>query len=244
MNLNGWIKATLLGASLIALSASAPIAATTTSSPGASPAATPAKAAPPKKTVHHEYTAPAAPKPVIDPAALAAMGKMSAFLRSNNAFTVKMSTQRDDVDIFGQNITLDGETNYQVRSPDAFRIDQNEPGRNRLYVYDGKSVTIYDPKSNVYASFPAPGTIRATLDLAADKYGIEVPLDDLFHWDQGDAETEQADERPLCRAGQGGRPGRRSIRVPPARGRLADLDRERRQAVPAQGGDRGQRRSG
>ena len=134
---------------------------------------------------------PSQSRSLIRPAALTAMAKMSAYLRSTHAFEVKMTTRRDDVDTFGQIITLDGETTYEVKSPDAFRIDQNEPARIRQYVYDGKSVTIFDPKSNVYASFPAPGTIRQTLDLAADKYGIWVPLDDLFHWDQGDAQTSK-----------------------------------------------------
>jgi hypothetical protein len=122
---------------------------------------------------------------------VAALGKMSAYLRSVQAFEVKMAIQRDDVDVYGQTITLNGEATYRVRSPDAFDISLAEPVKTRHYIYDGKSLTVYDPKTGFYANIPAPPTIRQTLDLAADNYGVTVPLDDLFHWDQGDAEISK-----------------------------------------------------
>ena len=127
---------------------------------------------------------------VVEPGSVAALGKMSAYLRSVHGFQVTMSTQQDDVDVDGQIITLNGATTYKVRSPDGFNIQVDKPGKTRTYVYDGKSVTVYDPKTNYYAHFPAPPTTRQTLD-AAEKFGVSIPLDDLFHWDQGDAQTSE-----------------------------------------------------
>ncbi len=168
MTVSRYLTIACLGAGFAALIAAAPLAATK------APA-----------------TAATAPKSVVDPASVAALGRMSAYLRSVHAFQVVMATQKDDVDNYGQLITLNGKTTYRVRSPNAFNIYVAEPGKNRQYFYDGKLLTVYDPKSGFYAHVAAPATIRETLDMAADSYGVRVPLDDLFHWDQGDAKTSK-----------------------------------------------------
>lgn len=180
MKLARWARAAGLGVSLTALAASASLAATTTAAPAT--AATPVKTVAPVKKV----VKPAAPKGVIEPGSVQALRAMSAYLRTVPTFKVTMTTERDEVDDFGQLLTFNGETIYQVKIPDAFSIDVVDGPKARRYVYDGKSVTMYDPATGYYTVFKAPPTIRATLDEAADKYGITVPLDDLFHWDQGD----------------------------------------------------------
>ncbi len=127
------------------------------------------------------------PEPApIDPTAVDALARMSAYLRSIPAFQVALQTQRDDVDVYGQLITLSGGATYKVRRPDAFAIDLALPGLASQYVYDGKTVAVYDVKSGSYVKFPGLPTMRATLELAEDKYGAMVPLDDLFKWSEGD----------------------------------------------------------
>ena len=123
----------------------------------------------------------------VDPNAVDALTRMSAYLRSIPAFQITLRTQRDDVDVYGQLITLGGGAIYKVRRPDAFFIDLALPSMPAKYVYDGKTVTVYDARTNSYAKVQAPSTIRATLELAEQKYGATVPLDDLFTWSEGDA---------------------------------------------------------
>src|SRR5204862_2886127 len=65
-------------------------------------------------------------------------------------------------------------------------IEVSERGMTRDYVYDGKSVTVFDPSTLFYARIDARPDIRQTLDMAETTYGVTVPLDDLFHWDQSD----------------------------------------------------------
>jgi hypothetical protein len=142
-----------------------------------------AQPAPPKRAP------PLAPK--IEPAAVQALARMSAFLRSNQAFQVTSTALRDEVDAYGQNVTLGDSTTYRVRAPNAFAIELSEGNSTRDYVYDGKTVTVYDPKTGFYAQVAAAPTIRQTLDLAEAKYGLTVPLDDLFHWDQSDDYTKK-----------------------------------------------------
>jgi hypothetical protein len=177
MNVTRLARAALVGASLTALATGASLAAT-------APAAT----APAKHTVvHHRAYAPApAMAGVVDPAAVAALGRMSAYLRTNPTLQVTSTMQRDEVDNFGQLLTFDGETIYKVKTPNAFTIEVSDRDKTREYVYDGRSVTVFDPKTSYYTRFDAPPTIRATLDAAQAKYGVEVPLEDLFHWDEGD----------------------------------------------------------
>jgi len=134
--------------------------------------------------------APAAASPPasseVEPAAVQALEKMSAYLRTLQNFQITLATQRDDVDIYGQLITLSGEAKYKVRRPDGLLIDLALPSMTRQYFYDGKTVTVFDPKSGYYAKFQAPSTIGATLQLAQQKYGVTVPLQDLFTWSEGD----------------------------------------------------------
>ena len=128
--------------------------------------------------------------PQVDPAAVDALTRMSAYLRSIPAFQITLRTQRDDVDVFGQLITLGGGAIYRVRRPDGFFIDLALPAMTAKYVYDGKTVTVYDGRTIAYARVQAPPTIRATLELAEQKYGATVPLDDLFTWSDGDARAK------------------------------------------------------
>jgi hypothetical protein len=131
---------------------------------------------------------PDAPK--VDPRAVDALAKMSAYLRSVPAFQITMQTQRDDVDVYGQLITLSGGATYKVRRPNAFAINLALPGQSGDYVYDGKTVTAYDAGAGVYSRYQAPATIRETLELAKDKYGATVPLEDLFTWSEGDSRAK------------------------------------------------------
>jgi len=124
--------------------------------------------------------------PAVEPQAVAALTRMSAYLRSIPAFRIDLRTQRDDVDVYGQLITLSGSATYSVRRPDAFFIDLSQTTMAQKYVYDGSTVTVYDGRTNAYASTQAPSTIGATLALAEERYGATVPLDDLFTWSEGD----------------------------------------------------------
>jgi hypothetical protein len=67
-----------------------------------------------------------------------------------------------------------------ARRPDKLRVATTSAERSRKIYYDGKTVTIFGEKLGYYGSFPAPATIAQTVDVAAQKYGLEVPLADLF----------------------------------------------------------------
>ena len=52
-----------------------------------------------------------------------------------------------------------------------------------MYLYDGKSFTLYAKNLGYYATVPAPPTAGELAKVLADKYNvIEMPLTDLFWW--------------------------------------------------------------
>jgi len=142
------------------------ISATAATPPAKAPAARPAPA----------------PKPVVDPAAVKALRDMSAYLQSQRTFRIVSETSLDIVTNDGQRIQMDGETHYKIRKPDAFVIDLVSDTWNRQYLYDGHQFTLYAPKLGYYAQAPAPATIRETVDEIGERFGISLPLDDLFRW--------------------------------------------------------------
>jgi hypothetical protein len=133
---------------------------------------------------------PAAPAPAAAPAPTAAavinakaverLNAMGAHLRSLKAFTVNADVTVEEVLDSGQKVENALTVEIAARMPDKLRVSTTSAERNRKVYYDGKSVTIFGQKLGYYGSFPAPATIAQTVDIAARKYGLEVPLADLF----------------------------------------------------------------
>ena len=118
----------------------------------------------------------------IDPDAMAALDKMGAELRSHNNFDMKADITHEDVLGSGQKLQYAGTVEVEARRPDRFKISAVSDLRDREIYYDGKAVTVFSPRLGYYASFDAPPTIAQTLKVATDKYGVELPLADLFTW--------------------------------------------------------------
>jgi hypothetical protein len=112
-----------------------------------------------------------------------ALHRMGAYLSTLNSFEVVATSTIDLVTADDRRIDLDGTTTYKVRRPDGFVIETKTERKLRRFFYDGQRFTVYAPTRGFYASVPAPATIKQVLDLAWDRYGIVVPLEDLFHWD-------------------------------------------------------------
>lgn len=143
---------------------------------GGSPVlAAPAPAAtPPAATT----AAPAA----VAPEALQALRRMSAYLAALPAVELTSNTSLDVVTMQGQRVQLDAVVRYKIRRPDGFNIQVASDQMQRTYFYDGKQFTVYAPKLGFYATAAAPPTIRQTLDVLDEKFGIALPLEDLFRW--------------------------------------------------------------
>lgn len=124
---------------------------------------------------------PPIPQGTVDPAAVDALKRMSAYLSTLKTFEATSEGSMDVVTEEGQRIQLDGVTHYKARKP-GFVIDHVSDLKSRRFIYDGKKFTVYSPKLGYYATVDAPPTNKEMLDLVYDKYGIRLPLEDLFRW--------------------------------------------------------------
>ena len=150
-------------------------------------ASDPAQSQPPRSGMAMPTPAgedPIANEGIIEDGAIDALKEMSEFLKTANTLAIKSVGSMDAVTANGQRIQLDGTTTYKVRRP-GFVIDYESDIKSRRFIYDGKTFTVYSPKLGFYASVPAPATNREVLDTIYEKFGISLPLEDLFRWGDG-----------------------------------------------------------
>lgn len=133
----------------------------------------------------------AASASTVQPAALGALKKMSDYLNTLKAFQITTRTSLDLVTADGQLLQVNGGATYKLRRPDGFVIDVKSDVKDRTFFYDGKEFTVYAPELGYYATVAAPPTIGETLAKLYTKFGLVLPLEDLFRW--GDA-TDTGDD--------------------------------------------------
>ena len=118
----------------------------------------------------------------IDPDAIAALNRMGTYLRTLKAFQVHAAITTEEVLLDGQKVQISAVVDLLAQRPDRLRVDVNNDRQERLYLYDGKTFTLWGRQLNYYSTVPAPPTIAELVDRLDEKYGIEVPLVDLFRW--------------------------------------------------------------
>src|SRR5688572_2393656 len=121
-------------------------------------------------------------EPEIEPAAVAAVKQMGEFLRSLDDVEFRAKITRDEVLDSGQTIQQQQVLTAYVRPPTGLRIDAVSAERERQFYYDGKTLTVFGPRTMYYASIDTPPTIREMINAIAEKYELEMPLSDLFFW--------------------------------------------------------------
>lgn len=118
----------------------------------------------------------------IQPEAIKALDRMAGHLRTLSQFRLNADFTVDEVTSDGQKIQSSGRSTYSIRTPDRLRLDLNSDKQSRVYLYDGKTVTQYAPGLDIYSVFGAPANIADMIDAADAKYGVQLPLADLFFW--------------------------------------------------------------
>jgi hypothetical protein len=120
--------------------------------------------------------------PAVDPSALHAIDLMAQKLRTLKAFTVNADVTTEEVLDSGQKVSYGGTVTFKARAPDKFFAAVDSDRKQRSFFYDGSKFTIYAPRMHYYAQVPATGSVRDFVEKARDRYGIELPLTDLFYW--------------------------------------------------------------
>jgi len=102
------------------------------------------------------------------------------FLASQQRFTADTRNSLEIVLKSGQKIEFNSTGHQFVQRPNKLRSERSGDLVEQLFVYDGKSLTLYQPQDKVYAQVAAPGTLEGMLDFARTKYDVVAPFGDLL----------------------------------------------------------------
>ena len=72
----------------------------------------------------------------------------------------------------------------------AAKVDPTVIRKDREYFYNGRSFTINAPRTGYYATVRAPATIARLVNDLSARFGIQLPLADLFYWGTPRARTD------------------------------------------------------
>lgn len=121
--------------------------------------------------------------PERDPAALAALTRMGAALRALKQFSLTSQASTEVVLDDGQKVELDGTVTYKVKAPNRLFLELDSDRQQRQFYFDGKRLSVYAPRLKYYAQIDGMhASVAELVDTAATRYGIELPLADLFLW--------------------------------------------------------------
>jgi len=115
----------------------------------------------------------------IDPQAEKLLRRMSDYLASRQQFTAKAESTLEVVLTSGQKIQFDSPATLMVSRPNKLRAHRKGDIVNQEFFYDGKTLTLFSPRENLYATTAAPPTIDETLDFAREKLDIIAPSSEL-----------------------------------------------------------------
>ncbi|HKR46373.1 MAG TPA: DUF2092 domain-containing protein, partial [Paraburkholderia sp.] len=136
-------------------------------------------------------SAPAASAAAVVPAAVEALQRMGANLQSLKRFTVSTQLIGERVLEDGQKLQHTATAVLDVDRPNRIRAVMTSARSHREIVFDGKNVTLFTPAQKYYSTVAFDGTVGALIDRLRDRYGVELPLADLFVWGTPQAPTGQ-----------------------------------------------------
>ncbi len=118
----------------------------------------------------------------VDPASLQALKKMGTHLQTLQRFQVRTELSSETVLQDGQKLQQSSSAEIQVQRPNKLRALMWSARNERELIYDGKTATLFTPALKYYATTEVPPTIGGMIDQLEAKYGVQVPLQDLFLW--------------------------------------------------------------
>ena len=109
--------------------------------------------------------------------------EMAAYIGSANAFTFHADITFDHVLPSGQKLQFSSAEEVVLQRPGRLYVEWNGDLGARLFWYDGKSVTLYDPATPFYASESGPPDIDNMLTQLLPKLNFVPPLADFLYRD-------------------------------------------------------------
>jgi hypothetical protein len=118
----------------------------------------------------------------VDPKVIQAMKDMGANLQTLKRFHVSSELTGEVVLADGQKLQHTATADLDVARPNKLRVRMLSARSERELVYDGKTVTLYTPAQKYYSTVEFADTLGGLIDRLKEKYGVQLPLTDLFLW--------------------------------------------------------------
>jgi hypothetical protein len=119
--------------------------------------------------------------PAVDPAAVQKLKQMTDFLDGLQLFSVSTQNTLEELHVSGHRVDKDLAANVTVKRPNKLHAARTGEWVDQRFFYDGKTLTLYNPVENVYATEAAPNTIERMIDFARETVGILLPAADLLY---------------------------------------------------------------
>jgi hypothetical protein len=103
------------------------------------------------------------------------------FLASQKQFSAETRNTLEFVLKSGQKIEFNHTARMAAQRPNKLRAERTGDLVNQVFVYDGKSLTLYNPREKVFAQVAAPDTLEGMLDFARARLDIVAPAGDLLY---------------------------------------------------------------
>lgn len=120
--------------------------------------------------------------PAIDGASIQALKDMGRFLQTLDRFRVSTELTGERVLADGQKLQHMASAVVDAERPDKLRAHMSSARSEREIIYNGETATIYLPAQKYYSSVDFSGSLPVFITKLEERYGIEIPLADLFTW--------------------------------------------------------------
>lgn len=127
----------------------------------------------------------------VDPASVQALKDMGANLLAMKRYSVSTELTGERVLADGQKLQHTAAAQLDVVSPNMLRARMYSARSQREIYYDGKMATLYTPQQKYYSSVAFDEPLGGLVAKLEERYGVEIPLYDLFTWGTPAAATDK-----------------------------------------------------
>jgi len=140
-------------------------------------------------------------KVAIDPHADELLKRMGDYLGQAQFFSLSAEVWQDVQLGSGQRVQAGRVIELKVRRPNRLCAEVHSTRRNRQLLYDGSAITLFNRAQNFYGTVHTSGSLDQAIDVASERFGIAMPLEDFIrsdpHKDLLEKATSGADIGPV-----------------------------------------------
>ncbi|MFT3849019.1 MAG: DUF2092 domain-containing protein [Propionivibrio sp.] len=138
-------------------------------------------------------TDPASAPPAIDGGSIQALKDMGVYLQTLDRFRVSTELTGERVLADGQKLQHMAYAVVDAERPDKLRAHMTSARSAREIIYNGQTATISLPTQKYYSTVEFSGPLATFIGKLEERYGVEIPLADLFTWGTPAAPIERID---------------------------------------------------